>query len=98
MLVLFSASGLLAGVLTRQVASVLRTSTGSTSTLAPVDLTATAGAVTPASPSAFVLQVATSPASAKAGQTVQVAVTALGKTASTPMSGIHCSLVSTTDS
>lgn len=97
MLVLFSASGLLTGVLMRHFASALRPTAGS-STLAAADLTATANAATPTSTGGFTLHVVVTPATAKAGQTVQVAITALAVTATTPMAGVRCSLVQTPDS
>lgn len=97
MLVLFSASGLLTGVVMRKFAASLRPPSGS-SNLASADMTATAGAITPTSPAAFTLHVAVSPTSAKVGQTIQIAVSALGNAASAPVAGVRCSLVMTADS
>lgn len=95
-LVLFSGTGLMAGLLTRQVAGALR---GSESpTLAPADLTATAGATTPSAAGAFELQVAVTPNPVKAGQAVQVVVTAIAAHTSSPLGGVRCTLVQTSDS
>lgn len=92
MLVLFSASGLLAGVLTKQVASALRPNTGNTSTLPPAALTATAGAVTPAA-TGFDLQLTVTPNPVKAGQSLQIVVTTTATQTTDPLPGVLCSLV-----
>lgn len=95
-LVLFSGTGLMAGLLTRQLAGALRGS--ESTTLAPADLTATAGAITPSAAGAFELQVAVTPNPVKSGQTVQVVVTAVAKQTSAPVAGVRCTLVQTNDS
>jgi hypothetical protein len=96
LLVVFSASGLMAGMLTRQV-SGLAWSGGSSGALPSAAQTATAAAanVTPAAPGAFALRIALAPNPARAGQTLQITVTAFNPTSSLAAPGVLCTPLQT---
>lgn len=95
LLVVFSASGLMAGVVTRQVANasgprgqtrVATPTASATATSAPTD-------GTPSATGTFTLKVTLSTQRAKAGQTIQVQVAARGPDGVSPVAGVRCSLV-----
>lgn len=93
-LVLFSGTGLMAGLFTRQVAGALRAG-GGAPVLSPADRTATAGANTPTAPGAFELQLSVAPNPVHVGQTLQVTVTAVVPHTVTPVPGVRCALTQT---
>ncbi len=102
LLVAFSASGLMAGLMARQV-SGMAVGGQPTSTVLPADAqTATAAAanVTPTALGSFALKVQLTPNSARIGQTVQLTVTACTPSTdpacapnTTPLPGVLCTLL-----
>ena len=103
LLIAFSASGLMAGVLVRHVSGPLASGQPTSPALSAADLTATAAAnVTPLASGSFALKIQLSPNPARAGQTVQVTVTACAPDITpacgpntTPLGGVTCTLLQT---
>jgi hypothetical protein len=92
LLVLFAASGLLAGVYTRQVANA---SAGAPLTSASPTAISTASAtasLTPAARGPFELVLSATPSALKAGQSLQVQALARVPHTDTPVAGIRCTL------
>jgi hypothetical protein len=95
LLVAFSASGLMAGLVTRQVAGASERRGPTARATATPTATATTAPTdgTPFATSAFALSLLLTPSRIKAGQTLQIQATAHTTDGETPVPGVRCALV-----